>query len=41
MPGNAPAEIGGVINTPRRAAKMFSPVHSDTRPSGFNMIASS
>ena len=32
---------GGVSRRPLRATKRFSPVHSDTRPSGFSMIASS
>jgi hypothetical protein len=41
MPSRAPADSGGVINRPFRPTKMFSPVHSDTRPSRFSMIASS
>ena len=34
MPSSAPAESGGVMRMPLRAAKMFSPVHSATRPFG-------
>ena len=37
----APAEIGGVMSTPLRATKMFSPVHSLTSPARLSMIASS
>ena len=41
MPSSAPADSGGVISLPWRATKMFSPVHSDTMPARFSMIASS
>ncbi len=41
MPSRAPADSGGVMSSPWRATKMFSPVHSLTRPSGLSMIASS
>ena len=41
MPSRAPAERGGVMNRPWRATKMFSPVHSETRPVLLSMIASS
>ena len=34
-------ETGGVTRRPWRATKMFSPVHSEISPDGFNMIASS
>ena len=41
MPSSAPADSGGLISLPWRATKMFSPVHSDTKPARFSMIASS
>ena len=30
MPSSAPADSGGVMSTPSRTTKMFSPVHSLT-----------
>ena len=41
MPSRAPAESGGLRSLPWRATKMFSPVHSLTKPCGLSMIASS
>ena len=42
MPSSAPAsEVGGVMSTPSRTMKMFSPVHSLTRPLGASRMASS
>ena len=41
MPSSAPAASGGVRSLPWRATKMFSPVHSLTKPCGFSMMASS
>ena len=42
MPASAPdSDAGGVMMRPPRTTKMFSPVHSDTRPSGPSSIASS
>ena len=42
IPSSAPAsEVGGVMITPSRTMKMFSPVHSLTRPLGASRMASS
>ncbi len=41
MPSRAPADRGGVMRRPWRATKMFSPVHSATKPCGFSNRASS
>src|SRR5580704_17397550 len=42
MPSSAPAcDVGGVMSTPSRTMKMFSPVHSLTLPLGARRIASS
>ena len=41
IPSRAPADSGGVSTIPLRFTKMFSPVHSATRPLGASMIASS
>ena len=41
MPSSAPADSGGLSSLPWRATKTFSPVHSDTMPAPFSMIASS
>ncbi|CAB5015054.1 unannotated protein [freshwater metagenome] len=41
MPSSAPDDSGGVMSFPPRDTKMFSPVHSDTRPARFNMMPSS
>ena len=42
MPARAPAsDAEGVMRTPSRIMKMFSPEHSEIRPSGPSMSASS
>src|SRR5271165_2127179 len=42
IPARAPdSEVGGVMMRPPRTTKMFSPVHSDTRPSDARRRASS
>jgi hypothetical protein len=41
LPSSAPDDSGGVISFPWRATKMFSPVHSATRPCLFSIRASS
>ncbi len=41
MPSSAPAVTGGVSSLPLRETKMFSPVHSLTKPWRLSMIASS
>ena len=41
MPSRQPAEVGGVVRTPSRTMKTFSPEPSVTKPASFSMIASS